>query len=182
MCPSGYILLRKDRAGTRNRAGVSDSAKIISCRSESTNSFALSKSVLLLREEAVIKPVRRGGGILSTWLPVDRLAMHPSARLLTRKQLTHISFLLTLNLSTWVLLVRIPFHFGWHSYSYNWCAYFMEVYNNIAQLRVRMNLRSVSGGIMPTNLRQQSPKYLTLLPRNSCSPVCESFRSGTQCG
>ena len=150
VCPSGYILLRKDRAGTCNRAGGTDSPKIISCRSKSTNSFALNKSVSLMREEAVIKPVRRSGGILSIWLLVDRLAIHPSALLLTRKQLTHISCLSTLNRSTWIVLARIPFHFGWHSYSYNWCAYFMEVSKNIAHLRVRVNLRSGSGLCLPT--------------------------------
>lgn len=58
------------------------------------------KSVLLMREEVVITPVRRGGGTLSIWSPIDRLAMHPSALLLTRKQLTSISSLSTLTIST----------------------------------------------------------------------------------
>ena len=52
------------KSGTRTH-GVTDSLKTLSCKSESTNSFALNKSVLLMREEVVITPVRRGGGILS---------------------------------------------------------------------------------------------------------------------
>ena len=52
------------KSGTRSH-GVTDSLKTLSCKSESTNSFALNKSVLLMREEVVITPVRRGVGILS---------------------------------------------------------------------------------------------------------------------
>ena len=87
------------KSATRTH-GVTDSLKTLSCKSESTNSFARNKSVLLMREEVVITPVRRGGGILPIWSPVDRLAMHPSALPLTRKQLTYISSLSTLTIST----------------------------------------------------------------------------------
>ena len=67
---------------------------------ERANLFALNKSVLLMREEVVITPVWGGGGILSIWSPVDRLAMHLSALPMTRKQLTYISSLSTLTIST----------------------------------------------------------------------------------
>ena len=51
------------KSGTSTH-GVTDSLKTLSYKSESTNSFALNKCVLLMRE-VVITPVRRGGGILS---------------------------------------------------------------------------------------------------------------------
>ena len=155
------------KSGTRTH-GVTESLKTLSCKSESTNSFALNKSVLLMREEVFVTPVRirRGGGILSIWSPVDRLAKHPSALPLTRKQLTYISSLSTLTISTprpksfpsRMALVFLQLR----------CTLYGSFWGHWSVLlRVQMNFRFGSGGTTLINLGQQSPKYLTLLSRNS---------------